>query len=59
MTLVAARSIALVSQDSMLFDDTVRENILYGKPHASQAELEAAASGRPCRHLHRPIATGL
>ena len=36
-------SIALVSQDSMLFDDTVRENILYGKPHASQAELEAAA----------------
>jgi ATP-binding cassette, subfamily B, bacterial MsbA len=37
-------SIALVSQDSMLFDDTVRENILYGRPGASQAEIEAAAT---------------
>jgi subfamily B ATP-binding cassette protein MsbA len=45
MTLASLRaSIALVSQDSMLFDDTVRENILYGRPHASQAELEAAAT---------------
>jgi ATP-binding cassette, subfamily B, bacterial MsbA len=37
-------AIALVSQDSMLFDDTVRENILYGRPGASQAEIEAAAA---------------
>jgi subfamily B ATP-binding cassette protein MsbA len=45
MTLVSLRAaIALVSQDSMLFDDTVRENILYGRPHATQAQLEAAAT---------------
>jgi ATP-binding cassette subfamily B protein len=35
--------IALVPQDSLLFAGTVRENLAYGKPHASDAELEAAA----------------
>ncbi|HEX7198172.1 MAG TPA: ATP-binding cassette domain-containing protein, partial [Dongiaceae bacterium] len=45
VTLASLRaSIALVSQDSMLFDDTVRENILYGRPGATQAEVEAAAA---------------
>ncbi len=38
-------SIALVSQDSLLFDDTVRANILYGKLDASEAELERAVIG--------------
>ncbi|WP_341705345.1 ABC transporter transmembrane domain-containing protein [Ferrovibrio sp.] len=37
------RSIALVSQELTLFDDTVRANIAYGRPEASQAEVEAAA----------------
>lgn len=37
------RSIALVSQELTLFDDTVRANIAYGRPEASQAEIEAAA----------------
>jgi ATP-binding cassette, subfamily B, multidrug efflux pump len=35
--------IALVPQDALLFAGTVRENLAYGKPHASDAELEAAA----------------
>lgn len=36
-------SIALVSQDVVLFDDTVRANIAFGRPGASDAEIEAAA----------------
>jgi ATP-binding cassette subfamily B protein len=35
--------IALVPQDVMLFDDTVLENIRYGRPDASEAEVKAAA----------------
>jgi subfamily B ATP-binding cassette protein MsbA len=35
--------IALVTQETVLFNDTVRENISYGRPDASQAEIEEAA----------------
>jgi len=37
------RSIALVSQELTLFDDTIRGNIAYGRSEASAAEIEAAA----------------
>jgi ATP-binding cassette subfamily B protein len=37
------RAIALVSQEVFLFHGTVRENISYGRPDASQAEIEEAA----------------
>lgn len=37
------RSIALVSQDTTLFDDTIRANIAFGRPDASIEEIEAAA----------------
>ena len=36
-------NIALVSQEILLFDDTVRANIAYGKPDASDQEVEDAA----------------
>ena len=36
-------AIGLVSQDVFLFHGTVRENIAYGKPAATQPEIEAAA----------------
>jgi subfamily B ATP-binding cassette protein MsbA len=36
-------SIAYVGQDPVLFDDTIRANIAYGRPNASDAEIEAAA----------------
>jgi len=38
------RQIALVTQETVLFNDTVRHNIAYGKPEATQAEIEDAAS---------------
>jgi ATP-binding cassette subfamily B protein len=37
------KNIAVVFQEPALFSGTIRENISYGKPGASQAEIEAAA----------------
>jgi ATP-binding cassette subfamily B protein len=37
------RQIALVPQDPVIFADTARENIRFGRPEASDAEVEAAA----------------
>ncbi len=37
------RAIGLVQQDVYLFDGTIGENIAYGRPDATQAEIEAAA----------------
>jgi subfamily B ATP-binding cassette protein MsbA len=37
------RNIALVTQETVLFNDTVRYNISYGRPDASDAEIEQAA----------------
>lgn len=36
------RQIAWVTQDSVLFHGSIRENILYGNPNASDADLEEA-----------------
>ena len=35
--------IALVTQETVLFDDTIANNIAYGTPNATAAEIEAAA----------------
>jgi ABC-type multidrug transport system fused ATPase/permease subunit len=37
------KQMALVPQDVLLFGGTIQENIAYGKPHASQTEIEEAA----------------
>jgi len=37
------RNISIVLQDVFLFNGTVKENILYGRPDASDAEVERAA----------------
>ena len=39
------RAIGLVPQDTVLFNDTIGYNIAYGRPDATQAEIEAAAQG--------------
>ncbi len=38
------KHIGMVAQDTFLFNDTVANNIRYGKPEATVAEIEAAAS---------------
>jgi ATP-binding cassette subfamily B protein len=37
------RAIGIVPQDTVLFNDTIRYNIQYGRPEASEAEVFAAA----------------
>ena len=37
------KNISLVSQDTTLFDDTIKNNIAYANPEASQADIEEAA----------------
>ncbi|HKS26608.1 MAG TPA: ABC transporter transmembrane domain-containing protein [Pyrinomonadaceae bacterium] len=37
------QQIALVTQETVLFNDTVRYNITYGRPDATEAEVEEAA----------------
>ena len=37
------RQIALVTQETVLFNDTVRHNIAYGKPEATDQEVQEAA----------------
>jgi ATP-binding cassette subfamily B protein len=48
-----AQQFGIVSQETYLFHDTIRTNLLYAKPDATQAELEAA-----CRaaNIHDMIA---
>ena len=42
------RQVALVSQDTYLFNASIRDNIVLGRPEASQAELEDAARQANC-----------
>ena len=44
VTLESLRSqIGIVTQETVLFNDTVRNNIAYGQPHVSQKKVEEAA----------------
>ena len=53
MTLVSLRSqIGIVTQETVLFDDTVANNIAYGRPQAARGEIEAAARAA---HAHEFI----
>lgn len=37
------KQIGVVLQDALLFNESIKNNIAYGRPNASQAEIEAAA----------------
>jgi ATP-binding cassette subfamily B protein len=47
------QAIGIVPQDTVLFNDTVEYNIAYGKPGATRAQVEEAASSA---HIHSFIA---
>lgn len=49
---------AMVLQDTWLFNGTIRENIRYGRPDASDAEVEAAARAARCDHFIHTLASG-
>jgi len=48
-----ADSIGIVTQETYLFHDTIRRNLMYGRPGASQEELEHAARAA---NIHNRIA---
>ena len=49
---------AMVLQDTWLFNGTIRENIRYGRPNATDAEVEAAAKAARCDHFIHTLAGG-
>jgi subfamily B ATP-binding cassette protein MsbA len=59
MTLDSVRAaIGLVSQDTLLFDDTVRTNIAYGRPDATEDEIVAAAKAAAADGFIRQLPKG-
>lgn len=59
-TLANLRShIAIVSQDTVLFDDTIRNNIAYGQTEIDEARLLAAAEAANVLEFTRGLPAGL
>ncbi|MFJ4032384.1 ABC transporter ATP-binding protein [Streptomyces griseoluteus] len=59
LTLDSLRAaIGLVPEDSFLFSATVRENIAYGRPDATQDEIEAAARAAQADRFVRELPAG-
>jgi ATP-binding cassette, subfamily B, bacterial MsbA len=59
VTLASLRSqIGVVSQDTVLFNDTVRNNIAYGQPNVSQKAVEAAARAALAHDFIRQLPAG-
>ena len=55
---IAAR-IGMVTQDSHLFHDTIRANLLYARPHATEAEIWAALEAAQIAPLVQRLSEGL
>ncbi|GAB2845088.1 ABC transporter ATP-binding protein [Streptomyces deserti] len=59
LTLESLRAaIGLVPEDSFLFSDTVRDNIAYGRPDATQEQIEAAARAAQADRFIRDLPDG-
>jgi ABC-type multidrug transport system fused ATPase/permease subunit len=52
-------SVIFVPQDPVLFDVTLRENLLYGNPHATQGELDRVTKLAQLDTLIRRLPKGL
>ena len=50
---------AYVPQDPLLFDATIRENLRYGRPDASDADIEAAARAAYAHDFIQAIPDGV
>ena len=53
------RHIAIVSQDVMIFDDSIRNNVLYGSPDATEAEVWKALEDASLADFVRTLPEGL
>lgn len=59
LTLKSLREqIGIVTQETILFNDTIAANIAYGKPGASQQEIESAAAKAHAHEFIRSFALG-
>jgi subfamily B ATP-binding cassette protein MsbA len=58
-TLASLRGqIGMVTQETVLFNDTLRNNIAYGQPHVSQKDVEAAARAALAHDFIRELLEG-
>ncbi len=53
-----AQQIGMVTQESYLFHDTIRANLVYAKPDATQAEIEAACRAASIHNLIASLPEG-
>jgi subfamily B ATP-binding cassette protein MsbA len=59
VTLVSLREqVGIVTQETVLFNDTVRNNIAYGQPHVPLKEVEAAARAALAHDFIRALPAG-
>ncbi len=60
VTLTSLRdNIAIVTQDVFLFDDTIRNNIAYGMPNATEEEIQAAVKAAALEPFIESLPHGL
>jgi ATP-binding cassette, subfamily B, bacterial MsbA len=59
VTLSSLRAqVGIVTQETVLFNDTVRNNIAYGQPHVPQKQVEAAARAALAHDFIRALPSG-
>lgn len=59
VTLASLRAqVGIVTQETVLFNDTVRNNIAYGQPHVPQKDVEAAARAALAHDFILALPTG-
>jgi ATP-binding cassette subfamily B protein len=53
-----AKAIGMVTQETYLFHDTIKANLLYARPEATQAEIEAACQAANIHHFITSLPDG-
>ncbi len=53
------REIGIIAQDPFLFSASVRDNLTFGRPEATDEEIRAGGAARPGARVHRAAARGL